>query len=291
MNIAFRWILALACFGVGAPAQAQLPITVEDLFAKQDSFALGLTLSYYNLGPQVELDFVEGEHPLYIHRVTDNVDQLTWGVNGRYGASKNTEVSVDLTMGYKSTRRLLVDSNSSSERTGERLSFSVSHRLSEDAETPALLLSGQVEALHRSRRFGSGTVYGKEFGVSLVTYRTLDPILLSARATVSYHRERKVNIPSQENERSLGNGYSVQLEPRLSFFVNSTITLAAGISWSWSDKLREDGRRYGINRTATSTLLGLDYKVNKKMALHFESSLASSSGEGIGLTLQLVYRK
>ena len=257
-----------------SPVCAELPLTVEDIFTQQGKGELAVSAAYAN--QQQELD---------VFGVVTNEDALSLGLGWRYGAWRNTEVSVSSSFAWADVRGFSGnDRYSYVERRGEQITVSLSHRISDDAETPALLVFGQIVAAERIPSFDSGVVYGKRGGIGAVTYRVIDPILLSVAVTVNYGGELPLNRVDVEA------GYSLLVEPRMSFFVNTRIALAGGLSWQWSDKFKVNGESVGINETATAGLFGLQYRLNNDASIQFEGRFAASGNGGSRLAIEFLYR-
>ena len=272
----FGFVLLL-CWG-GALAQAQLPITIQDIFLKQNRKELGVSLRYGT--QQSDGGYYVDAYPPFV-RTADNVDRLTLGVDARFGASENTELSLDATSTHSDRRGIF---GSQSDWHGPSLGFGFSHRVSNDAETPGLQFFGRVSLLERSSGLDSDHVYGKNLSTGLVVYRSKDPVLLSASLNLSYARGRAVRGVYEDP------GYGASVSARLSFFVNSAVTLAAGFSIRWSDKFRRDGVAQGINETRTAISYGLGYTISDNLSLHMHANVDATRDSGASFRVALVRR-
>ena len=284
MNRFWQSGLALLLWWQVALSQAQLPITIQDIFLRQNTKELGISLQYAS--QQSDGGFYLDPDGVFFVRDLGNVDQLTLGLSARFGASENTELSLDASTTHSDSRNInnFVGRRSGSEWHGPSVGFGFSHRVSNDAETPGLQVFGRVSLLERSSNLDSDHVYGKNLSTGLVVYRTRDPVLLSASLNLSYARGRKVRGFEEDQ------GYSASLSARLSFFVNSAVTLAAGFSVRWSDKVQRDGMALGINETRTAISYGLGYTISDSSSLHMHADVDATRDSGASFRLELVHR-
>ena len=129
---------------------AQLLITVEDILGEDDGLQLGTSFSYFNR--QSDVNFLG---------LSENEDLLGLGFSLRYGVVPDTDISFFASASYIEGRGLAGGERFSySEYRGELVGFSISHRISPDAETPALIVFGRIGLLERSSRLDADVEYG-----------------------------------------------------------------------------------------------------------------------------------
>ena len=265
---------ALLLAGMARQSFGDLPITVEDIFTAEDRYRLGVSTRYHN--QQFELA------PLGINQ---NRDQLALDFNGRYGLTLNTEISARTSFVYQDARTAASgELFSESASYWNNFSIGLNHRISEDAETPAFLVFGEMVAAQRASAQDSKTLYGKEFSLGAVFYRSLDPILLSGVVTTGYRRNKNIG------DMQLDEGYTLRLEPQIAFVVNNDITLTGGVRWQWHDKPRVNGGAVNINTTETAIALGMGYNLGQNTTFSFQGHFPVTSNRGTSLTLELIHR-
>ena len=285
MNRIWQMGFGLACLWQAALAQAQLPITLEDIFLKQNAKELAISIGYANQQS-------DSASFLGFDSVVENEDRLTLDMSARFGASANTELSFDASTAHVDNRTIseFTGRHSHAAWQGPRLGMGFSYQLSQDTETPGLSVFGRVTLMERSAALDGDHVYGKDLSLGCVLYRTIDPVLLSVAASITYARARSYKGEAPGEAVAVDAGYGVSLGPRLSFFVNSKVTLAAGFSVQWADKVRRNGRAVGINETRTAILYGLGYSVSDTLSLHMQANVAATRDSGSSLQLELVHR-
>jgi len=255
----------------GSPqSYADLPLTVEDLLTTQDRYRVDLDLYYFNNSDRSSaLNY------------RSNTDYFNLNLGVRYGWSLATELSVRAQWHHQETRFQqfgLRQTNTDSDFN--QLSFGINHKFSPDNDTPALL--GFVNYNWNRNETWDDDAFS--VAVGFTTYRSLDPILLSA--SLSYRISQSYEINNQQVQP----GHGLTLTPSLSFAVNSWITLTGGLQWQWQQGDKIEGDRYVINTTSTELLLGLGYHWSPDTSLGLNTNIALSEDSGSGIRLNLIYK-
>jgi len=165
----FSILFALLTAGGSFSCRADLPLTIEDLLTAQDRYRVDLDLYYFNDSDRsTALGY------------RSNTDYFNLDLGVRYGWSLDTELSMSSSWRHQEVRSQQFNQRQT-DKDGDfsRLSFGVNHKFSPDNDTPALL--GFVNANWNHNDAWDNEALSGSVGVT--TYRSLDPILLSASAT------------------------------------------------------------------------------------------------------------
>ena len=118
----------------------------------------------------------------------------------------------------------------------------------------------------------------------ITTYRSLDPLLLSAVVRYDYRSDR-----SHDGE-IIDPGDSLSLSPQVAFAVNHRVTLTGGVRWEWRQGGRVRGGGVSIDRTRTGLLMGIGYDWSEALTVSLNGQFAVTDQGGSALGLTVVYR-
>jgi len=263
-------------------AQADLPLTLEEVIAKKEEVTVEIGFDYGNLYTS---DFMEEA----------NQDTLSMSLGTRYGLTDSTEI-------YGKVRGVAYQARSAVKHGGDRdsmngarwtrLSIGINHQFSPDNEPPALLGYLQTNVLENpSPTKNNRAVSSKTWVVGMVTYRRIDPVVLSLSSGFQYNPGRDTGDPTvdaQDNEdegteapTAVTPGNIIFVSPKLNLALNAETSVSWGVRWSHKVGKRVGGETIGMNATQTSLLLGAAYAVSKRATMHFDVS-ADISGRGGG---------
>lgn len=253
---------------------ADLPLTVEDLFTAHHRYRLETSLEYRNWeSSDVSLGYLQG------------VDTAVLSAGLRYGATLNTELFVKA-YAYAADQRqqVLGTTRSRSDSDWSRVLVGMNHRFSPDNATPALLGFTTLDLVENGVGEGTTVEYTSGGSFGLTTYRSLDPLLLSAVLSYTWRSEREVSSIDVDP------GDSLAFSPQVAFAVNHLVTLTGGFRWEWRESARWEHRDATIDRTRTSLLLGLGYNWSEDFTLSINGQFAVTDHEGSSLSVSAVYR-
>jgi hypothetical protein len=267
-------VLALVMLLWSGAVLADLPLSVEDLLTARHRYRFESNLEYLN---RESSDLASG----YLE--SNDVTIASLGL--RYGVTLGTEV-FGKAYGYHARTRLLsVERKNSDASSGfSRFVVGGNHQFSPDAATPALLGFFAVDLVEKPVFSDRGTLYGSGGYLGLTTYRSLDPLLLSAVLRYDYR------APRQFQNETYDPGDNLSLSPQVAFAVNHRATLTGGLRWEWQ---QAGDRRHGpaaIDRTRTSLLLGLGYSWSEALTVSLNGQFAVTDQGGSRLGLTVVYR-
>jgi len=283
---ACRWaFLLLLCTPA---AQADLPLTVEDLITDQGRVKLDLSLTYANAeqhGVSVGQPIVVQTGPTSFITIptsvgerSGNTDTLVGTAGLRYGLTDNTELYARAS--YLHTRQRSSDATGDSRYSDSRFADAwtgINYQFKQDDETPALL--GFVEvALREKHRTNSASFKSALLGFT--TYKAIDPVVFSLTAAYRINRSRK------DDGMNYRPGNLLMLNPSVSFAVNERVTLTTGLQWTSRQADSYDGEKQEQRHTSTDLLLGVSYgfSANSTMNINLKSNVSGRDGADLRLS-------
>ena len=271
---------ALAVIGVAA--NADLPLTVEDLITDKGKTKLDLSLAYANSDSQ---GVSTGEPitvqtgptsfitlPTVIGERLGNSDTVVGTIGLRYGLTALAEVYVRASWLHNRQRNSSVSGTTSSSESGFADAWAgVNYQFRKDDVGPALLGFAEVELAQKGRE---STSHFKSALFGLTTYKAIDPVVLSLTGAYRFNRSRKDGTVDYEP------GALLLLNPSLAFAVNDRVTLTGGLQWTSRQADRREEQAQGFRRTGTDLLLGVGYGFakNNTVVATFKTNASGRNG-------------
>ena len=211
--------------------------------------------------------------PVDVSNQRKNSDVFAITIGARYGITAKTEMYSRLTALAEDIRTQdgTETDNSSSQRWHE-LVLGVNHQFSEENDTPALLGFAEISAIENTDTDKSNFVYGKSGQIGFITYRSVDPVVLSLTAGYRYAGSRHVD------GQQVDPGDLLFINPSLGFAINNEVTVSGGALFRFRGKDKVEGDNSGMRTSQTDLGFGLGYAISKDVTLHF-NILADISGD------------
>jgi len=294
MRISFFLTAALpvSLFIAITPAQAELPLNIEDILTDKGKIKLDLSMSYSNLESSrlsVGEPFVIQTGPTsfvvlpaYIGERTINSDVLVGTVGLRYGLTRNAEIYTRSSYLYSSQRSIEADGtkDGGSHKRWVNAWGGINYKFKDDGKTPAILGFAEV-ALYE--KFIESRSSFKSIMTGFTTYKAIDPVVLSLTAAYQFNRTRK------EGDVDYKPGNLMLVNPSIAFAVNDRVTLTTGMQWVNRMADRVDKQDQGMRRTSTDLVLGVGYGVSKGNTLNFTLQSNTSGRGGADLRFSWLY--
>jgi hypothetical protein len=260
-----------------AVSRAQLPLNIEELLVSPSTLTLQTLFSYSSTDRPLN-GAVPGVAPVPAANLqTRSATALT---RLRYGVGPTVEVNADL-------QRTRVDwQQPAASGGGDEYALRVggSWLLSPDTETPALLLSGGVDALATSWLAPGERYSGKTLRAGAHLYRALDPVVLSLALSCEWRRPRAMGA------RRYDPGDIVRLQPQVNFAVNRRVTLIGGLSWQYVGRERVNTTPVAGSLYQTGLTFGLGLQAGPGSIIFVDTRVATSGGRGASLGVDWHYR-
>lgn len=272
-------------------AQADLPLTVEDLITDKGKVKLDVSLAYANsdrrgISTAEPITVQTGPAsfvtlPTVIGESQGNSDVLAGTLGLRYGLTAKAETYARASYLYTNRRSSDV-SGIHSERDGRFADawVGVNYQFKHDDDTPAVL--GFVEVALREKHRESSRFF-KSALLGITTYTAIDPVVFSLTSAYRFNQSRRDgNIGYQPGNLFL-------LNPSVAFAVNDRVTLTTGVQWTSRSADKLDGKAQSFRRTSTDLLLGVGYGMTKVSTLNVTFTANASGSNGADLRLNWLH--
>lgn len=265
-------------------AHAALPLTIEDITTARGELRTEVVLAYSNVdrtgllvGQPVTIQtgptsFVS--LPSYLAEARRNVDSLAATALVRYGLSRTVELQARVSGFASSQRGPGADASTVSDLADAWVG--VTHSVRDDGDGPGVLVFGEAAVVDRQLGHSASL---RSFAAGALTYRAIDPVVLSLTSAVQYSLQREVNGGTYRP------GSVLVLAPSVAFAANDRITLSAGVQWTRRDAARVDGRREGYALTRTDLLGSVNFGIDARNAVSLALKANVSGQAGADLRL------
>ena len=265
---------------------ADLPPSIKDLVTKEKELKFDFNLIYGNSDQTypynthiIEINSVKVPFGSVINK-RKNRDIFALGIAARYGIGARTELYSKLTSKGFHSRGIDNDVNisphiQSSKLKLDNIMFGVNHLFSKDNDTPALLAFAEISVAKNLDTYKSDKldfIYAEGGTIDFLTYRRMDPVVISLTAGYEYTASRSVK------GNDINPGDSLFISPILNFRVNNEVTISGGVQYDFRERGEIDGVKRGIRTSQTTFRPGVAYRAGKNIVLNFGIS-ANISGD------------
>ena len=196
----------------------------------------------------------------------------------RYGATRNLQLSLTATATYQDQRTTQesIEVSQDKEFDFNHLALGFTYRLKRETATPALLLFANTSLRDQAgmRESGRHNFSSSTFGFT--TFKTIDPVVLSAR--VGYRYAREID--------GIALGDVLFTDFGVSFAVNRNVTISGGLSTTLQKPGNIEDQSIDTRRTNTSLDFGLGLALdqNNILFLNTRSFIVGAEQSSITLT-------
>lgn len=275
VSMAATWLLAATL--CAAPAEAQLPLSIEALLMPASTLSLS-TQTHWRQDRQPVLAIRDDGSAYIGHR---RVEQGVTSLGARYGVTPSLELSARLSHRQLRWRE---PGGTSEQARGYSADVGLGWLARAERGSPALLLDARVDLVSQASAPEADQEWldGVEFGA--IAYRSLDPLVVSLSARYRYQRERSHAGADSHPSRS------ILLAPQVNFAVNTRVTLVGGLSAQYRDVSAVRSAE-GASGVASWLRFGVGYAASGRSTMFLNTSVATSgAGQGAGFDLEWLYR-
>lgn len=271
-------ILLGAVLSYCAGIRAQPPLEIENLIAPQHSIKLSVKLDYLqthelvNVGP---LALNSGNSPIQFNRfeTASAISQVRWGLGSR--------VELNASYGHQSLDASTVIGDQGSDR--EFILIGGAWEVSPENDTPALILNFNLEAAGSSYA-EEKHVYAKTQSIGATTYRSLDPVVLSASANYTNYEPRPAGAVQ------IKPGDVASFQANLNFAVNHRLSLLGGFGLRIYQPSKLNGKNLSDRESFLLTKLGVGLRLGKQSTLFANTEFTLAGEESASLLLEWIYQ-
>ncbi len=277
-------LLSAIFFCSTAPVRADVPLAVEGLLTEKGRLRLDLGVSYANAD---KLKVSTGEYLvvqtgpanfIYVPArvgdgaVNSDVGVATLGL--KYGIHDSVEIygrASGFIASYRNSE--LNGSSQTSDQGMSDIWIGTSYRFTEE-----IVASAETAFLENHNEHSSSL---KSVLVSLTTYTSVDPVVLSA--TGAY----RLSAPRDEAGSIYKPGSYLMLNPSVGFAVNEKVSLTTGLQWTLRFPDKVNGVDQSTRHTRTDLIMGLAYGFDRESILNL--SLKSNVSGRNGADLRAIW--
>tara|TARA_R110002110_G_scaffold184698_4_gene391532 strand:+ start:10862 stop:11710 length:849 start_codon:yes stop_codon:yes gene_type:complete len=260
------------------PAQAQLPLSIEELLVEQRTLKLQTAFSYSNSDSSNPAGPGSGQAVPLAWQQQTRVSAVTSRI--RYGWRRNLELNAAVTQAQIDWR----GSGGSGGDDQYSVGLGANWLLSADNHTPALMLTAAVDVLETSWLQPGVRHHARTARLGAHIYRAIDPVVLSLAVSQEWRLARDFA------DGRLDPGDVLTLRPQVNFAVNHRVTLTGGISWQRRAGDRFDGTTRAGSRHQTGLSVGVGLLASPRSTVFVDSHVLTSGEGGASLSLEWLYR-
>ena len=258
--------------------QDGLGLRIDEIITDKGKMKFELGISYSTISQDSITSYFDtiqtgtGEFidvPLAIGASQRVADTMILSLGGRYGLSDKTELYSRASFLYSDERAVDGVTGDTTTTTGgnfSSLTLGINHRFREDDETSGVVGFADITLAENIAHESTKLAYGKSATVGLTTYRTFDPVVLSA--TFGYRPSFSRIIEGD----AIDPADTFFFNPSIAFAANNEITLTGGVSLRMMGKEKVNGVDKSTRKTRGDLEFGLAYSLDKNTSLQFDTT-------------------
>lgn len=260
-------------------------VKIDEVLTEEKKLQADIGLTYINIQKNsgqaglVEYQTASGDFltiPTYLGVSESQTDRLNYGLNLRYGATKNLELFTFANF-YSSIERTIGFGTSDSKAKNGFNSFGLgaSYQVKAEDKTPSLLVGGTLDILERDEllKYDAALKSGTFF---MASFYTVDPIVFFVKGTYGY------NASHANNGRTLDIGNTITVNPQIYFAVNPYTSINWGLRYQYKQKDSLSGVALSSDQSQLGFLFGASYEMSPKsiFSIDVEHTNAPSHSQG-----------
>jgi len=269
------------------------PVKVDEILTDTKKIKIETSISYYNINKKynrvasISYQTANGDFvniPTYIGDSKTNQDYINYGLNLKYGYSKNLEVFGNLNFFTSKTHISDSKFTSDSDKNFNNLNIGFTYQVKKEDEKPSLLVGGSIDLIERVRFSVNHTddLYSKGYSFFATSYYTVDPIVFLVKTNY------RLNLKKRDKDKSVDNGNIFTLSPNIYFAVNPYTSLNWGIKYQYKTKDKINGNIVSNSGSSIGYLFGTSYEINTKTNINFDFEKKDTedyTSNNIGVTI------
>ncbi len=268
-------------------------VKVDEILTDAKKFKLDISLSYSNINKKQNLiapityqttngDFIS--IPTFLGNSKTNQDYINYGLNLKYGFSKNLEVFTNLNFFTSDTHIHDNKFNSKSDKGFNNLNIGLIYQVKKENEKPSLLVGTSMNLIERVKFSNNHKkdLNFKSYSFFVTSYYTIDPIVFLLKTNY------RLNLKKRSKNETIDSADILTISPNIYFAINPYTSLNWGVSYQYKgkDKINED--IVSNSGSSVGYLFGVNYEISSKYNLNFDYEKKDTqdySSNNINLTL------
>lgn len=261
-------------------------VMINEMLTQKHSLRLDASIFYANIQKQTSViaPIIATSSPADMSSIysipailgvqQSNQDFLNFGLNLRYGITKDIEIFASPSFFYQHSN--LSDSGFSGEDDYDFNNFNAGliYQVKSEGRYPSLLIGATPIVIEKSiptKSEKNRLDYFKNYSFFATSYYTVDPVVFVLQGGFRLNLERKLN------EHSIAIGNTLNLSPMVYLALNPYTSLNFGINYQYKFKDRIDGAVVSHQGSSISYLFGASYEVNPSLILSVDISNLSTN--------------
>jgi len=272
------------------------PVKVDEILTDTNKFKLETSISYANINKKANVispityqtaggDFVNV--PSFLGVSATNQDYINYGLNLKYGITKDLELFTGLNMFTSDTHISDSSFSTQSEKGFNNLNLGVTYQVKKEDDSPSFLVGGSVDLLERvtfSNDHKENQSF-KSYSFFATSYYTVDPIVFLLKANY------RLNFKKEYSDKSIESGNIFVLSPNIYFAVNPYTSINWGIKYQFKSKDKIDGSVVANSGSSVGYTFGVSYEINSKTTFNFNTEkLDTNDYSSNNINLSLAYK-
>lgn len=261
-------------------------VMINEMLTQKHSLRLDASIFYANIQKQTSViaPIIATSSPADMSSIysipailgvqQSNQDFLNFGLNLRYGITKDIEIFASPSFFYQHSN--LSDSGFSGEDDYDFNNFNAGliYQVKSEGRYPSLLIGATPIVIQKSiptKSEKNRLDYFKNYSFFATSYYTVDPVVFVLQGGFRLNLERKLD------EHTIAIGNTLNLSPMVYLALNPYTSLNFGINYQYKFKDRIDGAVVSHQGSSISYLFGASYEVNPSLILSVDISNLSTN--------------
>lgn len=261
-------------------------VMINEMLTQKHSLRLDTSIFYANIQKQTSViaPIIATSSPADMSSIysipailgvqQSNQDFLNFGLNLRYGITKDIEIFASPSFFYQHSN--LSDSGFSGEDDYDFNNFNAGliYQVKSEGRYPSLLIGATPIVIEKSiptKSEKNRLDYFKNYSFFATSYYTVDPVVFVLQGGFRLNLERKLD------EHTIAIGNTLNLSPMVYLALNPYTSLNFGINYQYKFKDRIDGAVVSHQGSSISYLFGASYEVNPSLILSVDISNLSTN--------------
>lgn len=261
-------------------------VMINEMLTQKHSLRLDASIFYANIQKQTSViaPIIATSSPADMSSIysipailgvqQSNQDFLNFGLNLRYGITKDIEIFASPSFFYQHSN--LSDSGFSREDDYDFNNFNAGliYQVKSEGRYPSLLIGATPIVIQKSipaKSEKNRLDYFKNYSFFATSYYTVDPVVFVLQGGFRLNLERKLD------EHTIAIGNTLNLSPMVYLALNPYTSLNFGINYQYKFKNRIDGAVVSHQGSSISYLFGASYEVNPSLILSVDISNLSTN--------------
>lgn len=271
-------------------------VKVDEILTDKNKFKIETSISYVNINKKENViapityqtasgDFVQV--PTYIGSNATNQDYVNYGINLKYGVSKNLEIFTNINFFTSDTHISNSEFSTKNDKGFSNLNAGMIYQIKEEDDSPSLIVGSSVDLIQRVefKKSHKDNQNFKSYSLFATSYYTVDPIVFLLKANY------RINKKQTYKNESIQNGNIFVLSPNIYFAVNPYTSINWGIKYQFKGKDKIDNKVVSNNGSSVGYIFGVSYEINSKMTFSFDTEkLDTNDYSSNNINLSLAYK-